>query len=98
MLRVFSFTMMEFHGDFLEFLDQDVSTMILMGLDDPADIVRASSVSRLWRDFGEHFFVLILVSCFDCFVCYDTFLFLSSCILQCDGIGVYILVQHMLLV
>ncbi|CAO2835037.1 unnamed protein product [Amaranthus hypochondriacus] len=42
---------MEFHGDFLEFLDQDVSTMILMGLDDPADIVRASSVSRLWRDF-----------------------------------------------
>ena len=58
---MFNFTMMEFHGDFLEFLDRDVSTLILMGLDDLADIVRASSVSRLWRDFGEHFLFWLVV-------------------------------------
>lgn len=45
---------MEFRWDFLDSLDPDVSSKILMGLDDPADIVRASSVSRLWRDFGKH--------------------------------------------
>ncbi|XP_021748466.1 F-box protein At4g00755-like [Chenopodium quinoa] len=42
---------MEFQWDFLESLDPDVSSKILMSLDDPADIVRASSVSRAWRDF-----------------------------------------------
>uniref|UniRef100_A0A803M3E6 F-box domain-containing protein n=1 Tax=Chenopodium quinoa TaxID=63459 RepID=A0A803M3E6_CHEQI len=43
--------MMEFQWDFLESLDPDVSSKILMSLDDPADIVRACSVSRAWRDF-----------------------------------------------
>lgn len=42
---------MEFRWDFLDSLDPDVSSKILMSLDDPADIVRASSVSRTWRDF-----------------------------------------------
>lgn len=44
---------MEFRWDFLDSLDPDVSSKILMSLDDPADIVRASSVSRTWRDFGK---------------------------------------------
>lgn len=47
---------MEYHWDFLDSLDPDVSSKILMSLDDPADIVRASSVSRSWRDFGECIF------------------------------------------
>ncbi|KAL2892297.1 hypothetical protein RDABS01_008206 [Bienertia sinuspersici] len=42
---------MEHHWDILDSLDPDVSSKILMSLDDPADIVRASSVSRAWRDF-----------------------------------------------
>lgn len=42
---------MESDWDLLQALDPDVSTKILMCLDDPADIVRASSVSRSWRDF-----------------------------------------------
>lgn len=42
---------MESNWDLLEVLDPDVSSKILMCLDDPADIVRSSSVSRRWRDF-----------------------------------------------
>jgi len=42
--------------DFLEALDSDVAVKILKFLDDPADVVRASSVSRSWRDFGENQF------------------------------------------
>lgn len=51
MLRVFRKLKMELRWDFLEILDPDVSSKIFMSLDDPADIVRASSVSRAWRDF-----------------------------------------------
>lgn len=40
--------------DFLNFLETDMSTKILTSLDDPADIARISSVSRAWRQFGEH--------------------------------------------
>ncbi|GAB4844430.1 hypothetical protein Ancab_037794 [Ancistrocladus abbreviatus] len=41
---------MEMSMDLIDFLDHDMSVKILMCLDDPADIVRASSVSRAWRD------------------------------------------------
>ncbi|OVA14162.1 hypothetical protein BVC80_1787g265 [Macleaya cordata] len=44
---------MEGYIDFLQFLNTDLSSYILSYLDDPADIVRISSVSRSWRQFGE---------------------------------------------
>jgi len=47
--------------DLLEALDPDVATKILMCLD-PADIFRASSVSRAWRDFGKCLVVLSMLS------------------------------------
>ncbi|XP_048631297.1 F-box protein At4g00755-like [Brassica napus] len=37
--------------DFVENLDTDMSLAILSCLDDPSDLVRASAVSRSWRDF-----------------------------------------------
>ncbi|KAJ6843186.1 F-box protein-like [Iris pallida] len=37
--------------DFLEWLGPDTSTSVLMILDDPADLVRLSAVSRSWRRF-----------------------------------------------
>ncbi|KAJ7951079.1 F-box protein [Quillaja saponaria] len=37
--------------DFLNWLDPDMSIKIFMCLDDPADLVRVSSVSRSWRRF-----------------------------------------------
>ncbi|PIA49605.1 hypothetical protein AQUCO_01300412v1 [Aquilegia coerulea] len=42
---------MENCGDFIQLLDPDVSTNILSCLDDPADIVRVSCVSRSWHHF-----------------------------------------------
>ncbi|XP_016511733.2 F-box protein At4g00755 isoform X2 [Nicotiana tabacum] len=42
---------METHIDFVQWLDTDVSLNILMCLNDPADVVRAGSVSRLWHEF-----------------------------------------------
>lgn len=38
-------------GDILEVLGPDSSTNILSFLDDPADLIRATSVSRSWRQF-----------------------------------------------
>lgn len=46
---------METHIDFVQWLDTDVSLNILMCLKDPADVVRAGSVSRLWHEFGMLF-------------------------------------------
>lgn len=37
--------------DFLQWLDVDMSLNILMCLDDPSDLIRASSVSRFWQNF-----------------------------------------------
>ncbi|XP_073111943.1 F-box protein At4g00755 [Elaeis guineensis] len=42
---------MENCWDLLEWLGPDTSTTVFMFLDDPADIVRASAVSRSWRRF-----------------------------------------------
>jgi hypothetical protein len=42
-----------FDMDFLDRLGIDLSSKILMNLEDPSDIVRVSSVSRSWRHFGE---------------------------------------------
>ncbi|GAV85590.1 F-box-like domain-containing protein [Cephalotus follicularis] len=42
---------MEIQLDFLNWLDPDMSIKILMCLEDPSDIVRASCVSRQWRNF-----------------------------------------------
>lgn len=39
--------------DFVQLLNADLSTNILSYLDDPADVVRVGSVSRVWRQFGE---------------------------------------------
>nr|AAB62869.1 A_TM018A10.10 gene product [Arabidopsis thaliana] len=39
--------------DFVNNLDTDTSLSILSCLDDPSDIVRASAVSRSWRQFGN---------------------------------------------
>lgn len=38
------------HFDFLQLLETDVALKILTCLDDSADLIRASSVSRFWRD------------------------------------------------
>ncbi|KAK7374193.1 hypothetical protein VNO80_07620 [Phaseolus coccineus] len=40
---------MEYHKDFITCLDSDTSLKILMCLDDPADLVRVTCVSRSWR-------------------------------------------------
>lgn len=50
--------------DFVNNLDTDTSLSILSCLDDPSDIVRASAVSRSWRQFGILFNVcyLLLIS------------------------------------
>ncbi|KAK7294996.1 hypothetical protein RJT34_17898 [Clitoria ternatea] len=42
---------MEYSRDFLSCLDSDTSLKILMCLDDPADLVRVSCVSRSWRRY-----------------------------------------------
>ncbi|RDX83211.1 F-box protein [Mucuna pruriens] len=42
---------MEYRKDFLGYLDSDVSLKILNCLDDPADLVRVSCVSRSWRHY-----------------------------------------------
>ncbi|KAK2415104.1 F-box protein [Trifolium repens] len=42
---------MEHCNDFLSWLDPDTSLKIFKCLDDPADLVRVSCVSRTWRDF-----------------------------------------------
>ncbi|XP_047342434.1 F-box protein At4g00755-like [Impatiens glandulifera] len=42
---------MEKIGDFIEFLGPDISSKILMCLDDPSDLVRATAVSRSWQRF-----------------------------------------------
>lgn len=36
-------------GDFIEWLGKDMSMTILMCLEDPSDLVRASAVSSNWR-------------------------------------------------
>ncbi|XP_074572293.1 F-box protein At4g00755-like [Curcuma longa] len=48
---------MENCWDFLQWLGQDASASVLTRLDEPADLVRASAVSRSWRRFVvEHGF------------------------------------------
>ncbi|XP_047251924.1 F-box protein At4g00755-like [Capsicum annuum] len=42
---------METHIDFVQWLKTDVSLDIMSRLNDPADVVRAGAVSRLWRQF-----------------------------------------------
>ncbi|KAI0520516.1 hypothetical protein KFK09_007992 [Dendrobium nobile] len=42
---------MEFCLDFVEWLGPDTASSVLMLLEDPADLVRASAVSRSWRRF-----------------------------------------------
>ncbi|PKA54180.1 F-box protein [Apostasia shenzhenica] len=42
---------MEISIDFVEWLGPDISSSVLMLLDDPADLVRISRVSRSWRRF-----------------------------------------------
>lgn len=49
---------MENCWDFLQWLGQDVSASVLARLDEPADLVRASAVSRSWRRFGTYSFLL----------------------------------------
>ncbi|KVI10120.1 F-box domain, cyclin-like protein [Cynara cardunculus var. scolymus] len=39
--------------DFIQWLGADMSIKILMCLDNPADLVRASAVSSSWRQFGK---------------------------------------------
>lgn len=50
--------LMENCWDFLQWLGQDVSASVLARLDEPADLVRASAVSRSWRRFGTYSFLL----------------------------------------
>ncbi|WCJ36601.1 F-box family protein [Euphorbia peplus] len=42
---------MEIRGDFVEWLGDDMSIKVFLHLDDPSDLVRASSVSTAWRHF-----------------------------------------------
>ncbi|KAL6569468.1 hypothetical protein OROMI_013982 [Orobanche minor] len=39
--------------DFLQCLETDTSIYIMSFLDDPADLARASAVSRYWRECGK---------------------------------------------
>jgi hypothetical protein len=39
--------------DFIQWLEPDMSIKILTHLDDPSDLVRASSVSSAWHRFGK---------------------------------------------
>lgn len=39
--------------DFMQYLESDMALNIMGCLDDAADLIHTSSVSRLWRDFGE---------------------------------------------
>lgn len=43
--------------DFVKWLGQDMPMKILAYLNDPSDLVRASAVSRSWREFGELVFL-----------------------------------------
>jgi hypothetical protein len=40
--------------DFLDFLGPDTSAIVFTMLHDPADLARASAVSRSWRTFGRY--------------------------------------------
>lgn len=55
---------METLVDFVQWLEIDVSLNILMRLNDPADVVRAGSVSHLWLQFGELFKLSIFINFF----------------------------------
>ena len=44
---------MESRADFVQCLGSDMSINILACLNEPVDVVRAGSVSRLWHHFGE---------------------------------------------
>jgi hypothetical protein len=39
--------------DFIQWLGLDMSIKVLSYLDDPCDLVRVSSVSRSWYQFGK---------------------------------------------
>lgn len=41
------------NGDFIHWLGPDLSMKILSYLDDPSDLVRASTVSSSWHQFGK---------------------------------------------
>jgi hypothetical protein len=43
--------------DFLDFLGPDTSATVFTMLHDPADLARASAVSRSWRTFGRYQFL-----------------------------------------
>lgn len=44
---------MEADSSFVDCFDNDLTSNILEFLDDPADVIRASAVSRSWCHFGE---------------------------------------------
>lgn len=52
---------MECHEDFISYLDSDTSLKILECLDDPADLVRVTCVSRSLRQSGKLFWFKLCV-------------------------------------
>lgn len=49
--------------DFLKYLESDTGVSILSLIEDPADLIRISAVSRFWRQFGKlKFFLVSLVN------------------------------------
>lgn len=66
---------MESGVDFVNTLEYDMSLKILMCLEDPSDIVRASSVSRSWRHFGELISVCVLIYGLDNFTGNSNYVF-----------------------
>lgn len=44
---------MEIGTNFVDCFEIDLTSHILAFLNDPADLLRASAVSRSWRHFGE---------------------------------------------
>lgn len=52
-IGIYKLLEMETCVDFFSWLDYDMLMRILMCLEDPSDLVRVSSVSRSWREFGE---------------------------------------------
>ena len=54
--------LVEDSGDFIRWLGADMSIKILMCLDNPADLVRASTVSSSWRRFGEFITFCIIIT------------------------------------
>lgn len=78
-IGIYKLLEMETCVDFFSWLDYDMLMRILMCLEDPSDLVRVSSVSRSWREFGEWLYC----SCTSALHSLYPYRFLMCCIFIC---------------